>query len=132
MKKEKSVKFLKMSLQLLALQFPNIVIRYGLNNGIGIEIDMHVIHLTPGCEFETNKSLKDACFAIEEAFEARFHEEIIFTAPCTVLSIKELIVEFNKDITEYNRLNGDPHRKNYPPLNKVNNTEPVKEEAVVS
>jgi hypothetical protein len=130
MKKKKSIKFLKKSLQLLALQFRDIVIRYGLNNGIGMERDMHVIHLTPEDEFEANKSLRDACFAIEEAFEARFtHEDIIFTAPCTVLCIKELIIEFNKDISEYDRLNAGFPRKIYPPMNVANTTESVTEEA---
>ena len=94
--------FLKMSLQLLALQFPDIVIRYGLNT---ISTTMHVIELTPEGEFDTNKNLCDACFAIYEAFDARFiHEDIVFTAPDPVLCIKELILELNKDINEYDRL----------------------------
>jgi hypothetical protein len=102
-----SKEFLKMSLQLLALQFPDIVIRYGLNI---ISTTMHVVELTPENELETNKCLSNACFAIYKAFDARFsHEDMVFTHPDPVLCIKELILELNEDIEETERLlNGSP------------------------
>lgn len=102
MEKISSVEFLKMSLQLLALQFPDIVIRYGLNT---ISTTMHVIELPPEVKLDTNKVLWDACFAIYQAFDARFfHEDMVFTSPDPILCIKELVLELNKDISESDRL----------------------------
>lgn len=127
MKKEKSVKFMKLSLQLLALQFPHITIRYGLG---GVFRNLHLVQLTPEAELTTNKSLSAACMAISEAFDARFgDEDAFFTIPESELCIKEPIIEFNKDIDEYERLHGDFPRKTYPPLVAGCITEPVVEKA---
>src|SRR6186713_1405375 len=99
-KKKKSEKFLKTCLQVLALQFPDVKIKYGYG---GILVNMHIIELIAGGDAESNKILNNACGAIESAFNARFRsqEDMLFISPDdTLFKVEKLVSEWNIEMSE--------------------------------
>ncbi|SFE00672.1 hypothetical protein SAMN05518672_104119 [Chitinophaga sp. CF118] len=124
MKKKKSEKFLKNSLQLLALQFPDIRIRYGYET---VLTDTHIVELIPD-ECDSNETLLNACSAIGTAFSARFFcENVIFTSSDNSLEIKEPIFEWNNGISEFDRLYNKMCAPYLSDSKEDNNTEPLVE-----
>lgn len=120
-KKKKSEKFLKNCLQVLALQFPDVKIKYGYDTTL---INMHVIELICEGEPDSNKPLLNAYSAIENAFEARFFgkEEILFTYPNdgTSFKVDEPILTYNIEITEEERLYNELHGPYLPADHPIN------------
>ncbi|SFE00704.1 hypothetical protein SAMN05518672_104120 [Chitinophaga sp. CF118] len=132
MKKMKSVKFLKTSLQLLALQFPNVKIRYGLS-GIIIKT-IHLIELTLEDGSEPDENLYNAYMTINEVFNTRFINEYLFFKyeEPVVLEIEQLISEWNYGISESKRLYNKMVAEYFPGLKTDNSTEPVAEKELLA
>lgn len=114
-KKPKSEKFLNTCLQVMALQFPDVKIKYGYG---GTLKNVHVVQLTAGDNTESNKFLTNACESIERAFDARFnsHEEMIFISPNdeTRFKVDMLISEWNIEMSEADRLYYEMRKPYFP------------------
>lgn len=115
-KKKKSEKFLKTCLQVLALQFPDVKIKYGYG---GILVNMHIIELISGDDAESNKILNNACEAIDTAFDARFRsqEEMLFISPSdnnNSFKVEKLISEWNIEMSEADRLYYEMRKTYFP------------------
>jgi hypothetical protein len=119
-KKKKSEKFFNTCLQLLALQFPDVKIKYGYG---GILVNMHIIELIAAGDTESNKILNNACEAIYSAFKARFryHEEMLFISPDDdTFKVDKLISEWNIEMSEEDRLYKEFHGPYLPADHPVN------------
>lgn len=129
-KKKKSEKFVEICLQILALQFPDVRIKYGYDP---ILINTHVVELTSKDDVYADKSLIKACSAIDSAFIARFFgkEGILFTYPNdgTSFKVDEPILTYNIGISEEERLYNQLHGP-YLPADHPINCKTSKEQAV--
>ena len=127
-KKKKSEKFLITCLQVLALQFPDIKIKYGYG---GILVNMHIVELIAESDVESNNVLTNACEAIYSAFKARFFgkEEMLFISPDdgTSFKVEEPISEWNIEMSEADRLYYEMRKPYFPDEQPVKTS---KEQAV--
>ena len=130
-KKKKSEKFMETCLQILALQFPDVKIKYGYDP---ILTNMHVVELILEGDAYSNKPLVKACSAIDSAFIARFFgkEGMLFTYPNdgTHFKVDNPISEWNIEISEQDRLYNELHGP-YLPADHPINCKISKEQAVV-
>lgn len=110
-KKKKSEKFMEICLQVLALQFPDIKIKYGYNP---ILTNMHIVEIISEYDPDSNKPLLHACSAIDSAFVVRFtgKEEIVFTSPNddTDFKVDKPILTWNIEIDEAERVSNELRR----------------------
>jgi iron-sulfur cluster repair protein YtfE (RIC family) len=104
-KKKKSEKFMKICLQLLALQFPDVKIKYGYNE---ILTNMHVVELISENDPESNDTLIEIRSSIGSAFRDRFtgEEEMLFTSANdgTSFKVDHPIATWNIEIDESERV----------------------------
>ena len=87
-----SIEFLQIELEFIALQFPNVHIKYGYNE----VIETHIVELLPLYEYKNNSDLDNAWIPLSLRFMKLFkHEEITFISSDSSLALNNVIFEFN-------------------------------------
>jgi len=87
-----AIGFLKKELRALVSRFPQLQLRYGYNDMVGI----HVVEILPLAEYANNKALSEAWIDLAVRFMERFEEEeISFISSDSSLSAGALILELN-------------------------------------
>lgn len=93
-----AITFLKEKLSGLAVQFPNVQIKYAYNRSIAT----HVVELTPVSEYYHNESLDSAWIPISiEFMETFLAEDICFISSDSRLAIAQPELEWNKTAQEW-------------------------------
>lgn len=116
-KQPKSEKFMETCLQVLALQFPDVKIKYGYNSTL---TNLHVVDLISENDLNSDKVLMKACDAITIAFKARLfdREEIMFTTAgddtYKTFKVDHPMLTWNMEMSEEDRLHNEMYKPYLP------------------
>lgn len=87
-----TIEYLRQTLDRLAVQFPNVQIRYAYNS----KIETHIVEITPEIEYYNNPAIDDSWIYIYLEFSKKFpNENISFISSDSSLAIENAEEEWN-------------------------------------